>query len=113
MLISAQAARRAVVAPAASGAAVLSMTAASAAGHDQRGLAGTPICPVSRLRVSVGPASGTAGAEVYPLRFTSLAPGTCHLSGHPGSARSAVTGTSWAVRFPGHALPAPLRHAAP
>ncbi|MFI5063213.1 MAG: DUF4232 domain-containing protein [Streptosporangiales bacterium] len=86
MSISAHAVRRAVVAVAASGAAVLSMTAASAAAHHERGLAGTPICSVARLRVSVGQGSGTAGAVVYPLRFTNLTRVTCHLNGYPGVA---------------------------
>ena len=114
MSISAHAVRRAVVAVAASGAAVLSMTAASAAAHHERGLAGTPICSVARLRVSVGQGSGTAGAVVYPLRFTNLSRVTCHLNGYPGVA--AVGRHGHQLGSPASrdtTLPAPLRHAAP
>jgi Domain of unknown function (DUF4232) len=84
MPISLHAVRRGMVAVAASCAAVLSMTAASAAVHHSAGFGGTPPCMASRLRLSLGQGSGAAGSVTYPLRFTNVRLGACHLFGYPG-----------------------------
>jgi Domain of unknown function (DUF4232) len=66
---------------------VLSSTAAAAAVHlDSGPPPGTPRCVTAQLRVSLGPGSGTAGAVVYPLRFTNRGRTACHLFGYPGVA---------------------------
>ncbi len=86
MPISVHAVRRAAVAVAVVCATALSSTAAVAAVHRDSGLLGTPRCLTAQLRISLGRGSGTAGAVVYPLRFTNLGRGPCHLGGYPGVA---------------------------
>ena len=46
-------------------------------------------CATSALKVSLGPANGTAGTTYYPLKFVNQSKTTCTLRGYPGV--SAVT----------------------
>jgi Protein of unknown function (DUF4232) len=48
-----------------------------------------PSCTTSALKVSLGPANGTAGTTFYPLKFVNQGTTTCTLRGYPGV--SAVT----------------------
>jgi hypothetical protein len=49
----------------------------------------TTSCATSALKVSLGPANGTAGTTFYPLKFVNKAKTSCTLRGYPGV--SAVT----------------------
>jgi hypothetical protein len=46
-------------------------------------------CATSALKVSLGPANGTAGTTFYPLKFVNTSKTSCTLTGYPGV--SAVT----------------------
>src|SRR6202020_2832670 len=46
-------------------------------------------CTTSALKVSLGPANGTAGTTFYPLKFVNTSKTSCTMSGYPGV--SAVT----------------------
>jgi hypothetical protein len=46
-------------------------------------------CATSALKISLGPANGTAGTTFYPLKFVNTSKSSCTLSGYPGV--SAVT----------------------
>ena len=48
--------------------------------------AGLPVCTTGSLRVTVGPANGTAGSFYYPLLFTNTSSATCTMYGYPGVA---------------------------
>jgi hypothetical protein len=54
-----------------------------------KGTVPLPNCATSALKVSLGPANGTAGTTFYPLRFVNKGTTTCTLRGYPGV--SAVT----------------------
>jgi len=49
----------------------------------------TTACATSALKISLGPANGTAGTTFYPLKFVNTSKTSCTLTGYPGV--SAVT----------------------
>jgi Protein of unknown function (DUF4232) len=49
----------------------------------------TSSCATSALKISLGPANGTAGTIFYPLKFVNTSKTSCTLTGYPGV--SAVT----------------------
>jgi len=49
----------------------------------------TGACATSALKVTLGPANGTAGTTFYPLKFVNTSKTSCTLTGYPGV--SAVT----------------------
>lgn len=55
-------------------------------------------CAPSGLKVSLGPANGTAGTIFYPLRFVNTSRTTCTLRGYPGV--SAVTSSGKQIGNP-------------
>lgn len=57
-----------------------------------------PSCATSALKVSLGPANGTAGTTFYPLRFVNQGTTTCTLRGYPGV--SAVTSSGKQIGNP-------------
>lgn len=55
-------------------------------------------CATSALKVSLGPANGTAGTTFYPLNFVNKSNTTCTLRGYPGV--SAVTSSGKQIGNP-------------
>jgi Protein of unknown function (DUF4232) len=58
----------------------------------------TSVCSSSALKVSLGPANGTAGTTFYPLKFMNTGKLGCTLRGYPGV--SAVTGSGKQIGSP-------------
>jgi hypothetical protein len=58
----------------------------------------TTSCATSALKVSLGPANGTAGTTFYPLKFVNTSKTSCTLSGYPGV--SAVTSSGKQIGNP-------------
>ena len=58
----------------------------------------TSVCSTSALKVSLGPANGTAGTMFYPLNFVNTGKLGCTLRGFPGV--SAVTGSGKQIGSP-------------
>jgi Protein of unknown function (DUF4232) len=58
----------------------------------------TGACATSALKVSLGPANGTAGTVFYPLKFTNTSKLGCTLRGYPGV--TAVTGSGNLIGSP-------------
>jgi hypothetical protein len=55
-------------------------------------------CATSALKISLGPANGTAGTTFYPLKFVNTSKTSCTLTGYPGV--SAVTGSGKQIGNP-------------
>jgi hypothetical protein len=58
----------------------------------------TTSCATSALKVSLGPANGTAGTTFYPLKFVNKSNTSCTLRGYPGV--SAVTSSGKQIGNP-------------
>ncbi|MFL5861716.1 MAG: DUF4232 domain-containing protein [Solirubrobacteraceae bacterium] len=71
----------------------------------------TSACATSALKVSLGPANGTAGTVFYPLNFVNTSKVGCTLRGYPSV--SAVTGSGKQIGSPASLIPSQLqdRHA--
>ena len=63
----------------------------------------TSVCSTSALKVSLGPANGTAGTTFYALKFVNTGKLGCTLSGYPGV--SAVTGSGQQIGSPASRIP--------
>jgi hypothetical protein len=63
----------------------------------------TSVCSSSALKVSLGPANGTAGTTFYPLKFVNTSKLGCTLSGYPGV--SAVTSSGKQIGGPASRIP--------
>ena len=63
----------------------------------------TSACTTSALKVSLGPANGTAGTVFYPLTFVNTSKLGCTLHGYPGV--SAVTGSGKQIGSPASPIP--------
>lgn len=70
---------------------------------------GTPTtsCATSALKVSLGPANGTAGTTFYPLKFVNTSKTSCTLRGYPGV--SAVTSSGQQIGNPASRINATFR----
>ena len=63
----------------------------------------TSACTTSAVKVSLGPANGTAGTVFYPLQFMNTSKLGCTLRGYPGV--SAVTGSGKQIGSPASLIP--------
>jgi hypothetical protein len=63
----------------------------------------TGACATSALKVSLGPANGTAGTVFYPLNFLNTSKLGCTLRGYPGV--TAVTGNGKQIGSPASQIP--------
>jgi hypothetical protein len=63
----------------------------------------TSACATSALKVSLGPANGTAGTVFYPLTFVNTSKLGCTLRGYPGV--TAVTGSGKQIGSPASQIP--------
>jgi hypothetical protein len=63
----------------------------------------TGACATSALKVSLGPANGTAGTVFYPLNFMNTSKLGCTLRGYPGV--TAVTGNGNPIGSPASQIP--------
>ncbi len=67
----------------------------------------TGVCATSALKVSLGPANGTAGTVFYPLTFVNTGKLGCTLGGYPGV--SAVTGSGKQIGSPASRIPSSFK----
>jgi hypothetical protein len=58
-------------------------------------VAGPSPCPLSALKVDLGPSNAAAGTDVVPIQFTNTSSATCTLYGYPGVS---FTGETYAVQ---------------
>jgi hypothetical protein len=67
----------------------------------------TSACSTSVLKVSLGPANGTAGTTFYPLKFVNTGKLGCTMRGYPGV--SAVTGSGKQIGSPASQISSSFR----
>jgi hypothetical protein len=67
----------------------------------------TSACATSALKVSLGPANGTAGTVFYPLNFLNTSKLGCTLRGYPGV--TAVTGSGNRIGSPASQIPSSFK----
>ena len=67
----------------------------------------TSACATSALKVSLGPANGTAGTVFYPLNFMNTSKLGCTLRGYP--AVTAVTGSGKQIGSPASPIPSSFK----